>query len=267
MAKRRKIAKKAAKKAASKKSLTGLSAAKKIGIIIAALAAVGLVSAVAYPAVTGHAIIECEKVIQVPYEDIEYYTEKEPYSAEECNDVQVPYTDEECTSREESYPDEECTTQDLEFSMDGPYDFTFCIEEDAGKCIKETTWCYISVSNYDTVAGTWQYKMYFHLDEEKIDKGSLSKFISPFGTEWFDWDLEHEPGKTVTCELVEESIPTKEQCEIVIKYRTVEDCESVIKYKTVTECEDVVKYRDVEKSRTVTKLRDETIRSFSACFE
>jgi len=240
----------------------------KMGVAI--LIVLAVFSAIGYPALTGHTIVECEKEVQVPYEAQESYVEKEPYMAEECKDVQVPYTAEEChqeyfvykeefTKNEDTCTQQECASYN---SVCAEYNFWGnCVRYNqvcsSYKCVKYRRDCVLKVTNQEKEATTFSLNLQKYSYDSRITTlvKTANLWVGPLDSSSTSWDFTHLPTESMTCTYNIVTVPTRNVCENVIKYRTER------------ECSNATKYRDVTKYRTITKYRTDTLKSFSACFD
>jgi hypothetical protein len=143
------------------------------------------------------------KDVQVPYNDIEYYTESEPYTDQECQTKNLVYK--------------------VEYKQCSPY-LLFV----PAKSI-------ITVTNLDNEnGGTFTFWVGFKLkDGNQIGK-ETSQYIYPASSA--DFSYESNNADIDTCNYNSISIPTKQVCQYVTKFREVQKSRTVVKYKTETQC-------------------------------
>ncbi|MEM5777959.1 MAG: hypothetical protein QXJ06_06020 [Candidatus Aenigmatarchaeota archaeon] len=215
------------------------------------------------------------KSIKVPYQAKIIEVVKEPYTEKVCKDVQVPYTEKVCHTEKEPYTENYCENKNLIYksTVDNIYKSTTCTRnhQECQKyflgictewrtvCDEYTTICSFSITNLDTEVGTWIYSWEKQcitpgcrtISEANI--GTYSLTIDPTETKDTWAQLIYAPTDEQTCIAKIISIPKKQVCQIVTKYRDKQVCQDVIRYRTETQCEDVTKYKDVEKEKEVTK--------------
>ena len=174
--------------------------------------------------------------VQVPYDDLEYYTEQEPYIDTVCENEYLvksienfDYLGDTCLQEEE-----ECID----------YFLGVCTNKKT-YCVKKTASCSLDLRNLDSQeGGTWKIKFDIKDSSKTIIKSSeVSEYLYPQTTE------------TIYGEITITSEGENGQANIPLNwcgYTVLENPE-----KTV--CEDVTKYKTVTKSRTITKYKTETV--------
>lgn len=191
----------------------------------------------------------------------ESYTEQEPYTDQECKDVQVPYNAQETYYEKEPYTTQECNNRYLQASQVSFYvnygKDTTCTKHDFwGRCIEMNVYCVLTVRNIDTKAGTWTYDMIVKNTDlmNEQDLGTQSAYLSPTVDRTITWAYNtNRVDDHFTCYYTITSTPQVTECKDVIKYRDVAKTRTVTKYNTERQCEPVTKYR------TVTKYRIKTV--------
>lgn len=156
--------------------------------------------------------------VETPYEDQESYLKTEYYTES------VPYTDQECESKDLVYKKDTgiCSNWEDNWLSDNTPAKYSCV-----------------ITNLDTEGGTFSLEIGFNVGSEQL-KETQSKYIYPQSSETFDVERD---SAIDSCFCRESSIPTKQVCRDVIKYRDVQkerqvyDNKPVTKYKTETVCD------------------------------
>ncbi|MFQ6121031.1 MAG: hypothetical protein ACE5KE_14245 [Methanosarcinales archaeon] len=230
----------------AKKKIVILKSGSKTGWIIASafvlILAVGVFASYMsgfspYSAPTGQAIADqptgqnCREV-QVPYEDIEYYTETVPYTDQECETKTLVYsiTDFKVTGSCVDY-DERCKK----------YILGICVEKEEF-CVERKTTCSLNLNNLDDERGTWVIRFTLYGDGSVMEKESVSKFLYPQTSgnvqKTFTLIGEEKCNKNqYSCSYGATNEPTKQICRDVIKYKEVQKSRTVTRYRTETRCD------------------------------
>jgi len=271
------------KKVKGNKLSTILKIAFVVLIIVVAFSIVG------YPRLTGHAIIECEKQVQTPYEAQESYTVNEPYNTQECSDVQVPYTTQECSNVQVPYTEQQCGYVQVPYNAQECHNIQVPVNSQSCNYVyytyeisnlKNTGFSYLpwhiyceisfTLNNHETQGGYFSYQATFKNVSTTIQRGLY--------TEWIDANSAKDLSLTYNCKLGEDIIygtpqvtppqkqvcspttewVTQQQCENVIKYNSAQQCQAVTKYTSQNKCSDVTKYRTENQCSNVVKYHDVT---------
>ncbi|MCK9568035.1 hypothetical protein M0R72_03715 [Candidatus Pacearchaeota archaeon] len=146
------------------------------------------------------------KEVQVPYDYIEEYSETVPYTEEECESQELVYKKETgtCLQRKDNF-----------FSEDEPakYDCT--------------------ITNLDDEAGVFSITIGFNVGNERLEE-TQNKYIYPQSSETF---IVEKDATIDSCYCYENSIPSKQVCKDVTKYKEVIKTRTVTRYKTEEQCE------------------------------
>lgn len=186
--------------------------------------------------------------VTVPYEKLEKY--QESYTTQESYEVQVPYNDIEYYTEKEPFPDIKYTTKNLVYNAD----YKTCLGRVPLVSDAKVT---ISVNNLDTAGGT--FKLWVGLilsDGNKIGQ-EVSKYIYPSQSANFIYTADADISKC-TYDMV--TIPTKTISESFTNYRDVQKSRTVTKYQTETKYRDVVKTRPAQ--HYVTAYTQKTVMMF-----
>lgn len=149
--------------------------------------------------------------VNVPYEAQEEYMKTEYYTET------VPYTDEECEDKQLIYKMEKGSCQDRQSGL-------FGLGDKPAKYSCEIT-------NLDSEGGTFSVTIGFITEDNQELEKSLNKYIYPQSTETFSYEVDAGINR---CYCSEKSIPTKQICRDVIKYREVQRERQVTAYRPVT---------------------------------
>ncbi len=143
---------------------------------------------------------------QVPYEEQETYYETVPYTDQECEDKQLIYKKDNgaCTDWEDNW-----------FSENTPAKYS---------CM---------ITNLDSEGGNFALEIGFNVGSEQL-KETQSKYIYPQSSETF---YVQRDSAIDSCFCKEASIPTKQVCRDVIKYKDIARTRTVTKYKTEEVCD------------------------------
>jgi hypothetical protein len=168
--------------------------------------------------------------IQVPYDDIEYYTESEPYTDQQCDNKLVVYsiTDFNFVSSICNSKIEECTN----------YVLGFCTSKNV-YCTNRIVTCSLKVNNLDDERASWTINFNFM-------KSGTSNIVAttPVSLGLYPHTSDTSSGSgRIT---IKEAYDTQYTCNYNVPNEPMKQV-----------CHDVIKYRDVQKQRTVTKYRTE----------
>ena len=145
--------------------------------------------------------------VQVPYDYLETYTDTEPYTTQDCQNINLVY------------------------------------RKDTGKCIGKYNGILgiggnpasfdCTISNLDSQGATFSLDIGFNVQGQPLHE-SQSKFIYPQQSATFSITRD---SATDSCFCNEINIPTKQVCHDVIEYRDVQKQRTVTKYRTEQKCE------------------------------
>jgi len=176
-----------------------------------------------------------------PYTDLETYKESEPYTTRECNPIDLKYID------GWGATDSVCLNQICDSHKSVCVDTNWyggCTEYSDVcthyACTKYKKICRVKIQNIDDTSGTWTVKgwKYNHRTQtlgDFVEEVSVSVKPTQEGTA--TWEYEYDAGENMGCSYVVNDVPTKQECD------------NVIKYKDVTKTRDITKYKDVKKTR------------------
>lgn len=186
--------------------------------------------------------------VTVPYQRLEKY--QESYTEEVANTIQVPYSDIEYYTEKEPFTDTTNTQQDLLYKVD----YTTCAQSVPLISDAKVT---ITVNNLDSTGGTFKFWVGFELpDGNKIGQ-EVSNYI--YAKQSADFTYTANAGVS-QCNYHKVSIPTKTITETFTNYRDVRKSRTVTKYRTETQYNDVVKTRPAQ--RYVTDYKQESVFMF-----
>lgn len=156
----------------------------------------------------------CEDV-QVPYDDIEYYTEKEPYSVEECEQEPYSYAIENFIGGSE---ERNCNWMGL--NCDHYYS------------------CSLDIVNHEDKGGTFELQPYIISDQRgQINKPNIQQYVYAESQKTVSFEELIGKDEGARCYYNIKSIPTKQICNTVTKYKTVQKTRTVTKWRTETRCD------------------------------
>jgi hypothetical protein len=215
-------------------------------LIIGGIIILAIVAIVAFTnnSSTGNAIsnLNSEKVckeVQVPYDYIEEYQET------------VPYTDTECETKNLAYNVENFV---MDYNTCNEYQ-DICNKYILGICSDKTTFCVdksvscsLDLRNLDTEEqGSWTIRFSFYETGTTnliIDSKDVIQFLYPQTTKTFTGisriqseGVDGDANKQITCSYIRETIPTKQICKDVTKYKEVTKTRTVTRYRTEEKCE------------------------------
>ncbi len=181
--------------------------------------------------ITANTIADLEKKLDEQGElTAEQEAKLEELAKVTCKEVQVPYDAQEAYTEQEPYTEEVCDNLNLIYKKDTgscmQYDDNFFSEDEPAKydC---------TITNLDNQAGTFFMEIGFYMDGQKIVE-TQNKYIYPQSSGTF---YTEKMAYIDSCYCSVTSIPTKQECEMVTKYKTVTKYRTVTKYKTETICE------------------------------
>lgn len=164
-------------------------------------------------------------------------TNQQQTPQQNCQQVQVPYNDIEYYIVSEPYTDQVCQYQNLIYSVENWFINSVCSKRNwLGFCIEETWTCSFDINNHDTEGGAWKMGMTFFVDGSKIEKDPQTLYVYPQSSTHFSWDQVAGPTQNVTCGYSTLSVPQKQVCQYITKYRDVQQSRTVTKYRTETQC-------------------------------
>jgi len=181
------------------------------------------------------------KEVQVPYESQEEYMKTEYYYET------VPYTDQECENKDIAYSinnfayDYNRCNQDREVCND--YFLGICVDSTTF-CIDKSVSCNLDLRNLDNEkGGNWVIRFNFYKSgTNNVNKyADVSEYLYAQSTENIVGTVritsdgeEGDANKQYSCNYNVNSIPTKQVCRDVIKYKDVQRSRQVTAYKPVT---------------------------------
>lgn len=146
-----------------------------------------------------------------------------------CRDAQVPYDYQEEYTETVPYTDQECESRELVYKKDTGS----CIQRDDNFFADDVPAKYsCTITNLDTEAGTFSMKIGFNVNGEQLFE-TQQKYIYPQSSESFSVSRD---ASISSCFCSETSIPTKQVCRDVIKYKDVAKYRTITKYKTEQQC-------------------------------
>lgn len=181
--------------------------------------------------ITGQAIADLERQLEEQGElTSEQERQLEELAEVTCRDVQIPYDAQESYTEQEPYSDEECNNINLVYKLKRGS----CISYKDNLIFDDEPARYdCTVSNLDSSGGNFIIKIGFTMGSQKLIN-SKNKYIYPQSEYTF---YAEEMAEIDTCSCYMESVPTKQECETITKYKTVIKYRTVTKYKTETVCE------------------------------
>ena len=178
---------------------------------------------------------------QVSYEEQEEYMKTEYYTES------VPYTDQECENKDIAYSinnfayDYNRCNQDREVCND--YFLGICVDSTTF-CIDKSVSCNLDLRNLDNEkGGNWVIRFNFYKSgTNNVNKyADVSEYLYAQSTENIVGTVritsdgeEGDANKQYSCNYNVNSIPTKQVCRDVIKYKDVQRSRQVTAYKPVT---------------------------------
>jgi len=173
-------------------------------------------------------------LIQVPYTGYVTYTDREPYTNQECNNISLKSIIEWGNSPSVCL-NQICDSQE-----------SLCAEKNFwGNCIryydscrhyactKYKITCNLNIENIDDTAGTWSisgYKYDYNLKKTGDFVKDVSVFIQPTKVGIATWDYIYDAGENVGCSYTIKYGPIKSVCRDLIDYRDVEKTKTEVKY-------------------------------------
>ena len=146
-----------------------------------------------------------------------------------CRNVQVPYTETESYSESVPYTDEECENKQLVYRKtrgqckDWVDNYFYSDEPATFDC---------TLTNLDTEGGLFSMKIGFMVGGQELTEVQ-NKYLYPQSSETFRVTRN---AKIDSCYCAEQSIPTKQVCRDVTRYRDVPRTREVTKYRTEQQC-------------------------------
>jgi len=179
--------------------------------------------------------------VQVPYEDIETYTESMPFTDEECENTPLKYLVEwengQTTCINEICDQHESVCVDKNF-------WGNCVQFEErcthNACTKYSRECVVNVNNIDNEGGSWAidgYSWNNELNQKGDFIGKFDAWVNPTRSNTVRWSFTYNAGESRSCWYQVAEVPTKTVCDNVINYRDVEKTRTVVKYKTETQCD------------------------------
>ncbi|MEE9174973.1 MAG: hypothetical protein V3U19_02240 [Thermodesulfobacteriota bacterium] len=177
--------------------------------------------------------------VEVPYETEDEYLKTEYYSET------VPYTETECSDTELVY---RSTIENIGRNVVCSDSHEECVKKTLGVCTSTETVCdkytetaSFSITNLDTKAGTWGIKWWkaCRSDQQfctgpKTEIGSATVYLDPTETKPTSKSITYDAKAQEYLFSGFKSIPTKQVCKDVTKYKEVQKERQVTAFKTVT---------------------------------
>lgn len=176
--------------------------------------------------------------VQVPYQEIEEYQETVPYTDRECETKELAYSITNFVLNYDTCNKQEyiCKSSILGICTDKVY-----------YCVDQSISCSLTLKNLDSEeSGTWQITLSY-IDESTrntIKNDAVSEFLYPQTEKTLNSavgitsaGVEGDANKDLTCVYTATTIPTKQVCRDVTKYKEVTKTRTVTKYKTEQQCD------------------------------
>lgn len=186
-------------------------------------------------------------IIQVPYTANVIYTEKEPYTDKDCQDINLKSvvefgnTNNVCLNEICDSHESRCAEKNFWGNCIRYYDV--CTHY---ACTKYKYQCNLNIENIDDVAGTWSVSAYsLNRDNgQSTFVDTVSVFIQPQRTGIATWEFVADAGENVICQYQGIRDPTKTDCENIISYKNVEKTKIETRYcnawkKLAGKCEEI----------------------------
>lgn len=186
--------------------------------------------------------------VTVPYEKLENY--QESYTTQEAYEVQVPYNDIEYYTEKEPFPDIKYTTKNLVYNAA----YKTCVGRVPLISDAKVT---VTVNNLDNAGGTFKLWVGLILPDGNRIGQEVSNYVYPLQSADFTYTAN---SAVSSCTYDVLSIPTKTISESFTNYRDVQKSRTVTKYRTETNYRDVVKTRPAQ--RYVTAYTQKTVMMF-----
>jgi hypothetical protein len=201
--------------------------------------------------ITGLFIKPACRDVQEPYQECGYV--QVPRTEQECNSI--PYTDIECESKQLTY---KSSIDEIQRNVVCSKQHQECLNYILGICAKwqtvcdeYTETCSFDITNLDSEKGTWYFTWYRNCRANQpacMLSGptviySSALYLDPTETKSTQTIITYAANGQEYCYAQFTSIPTKQVCRDVIKYR--QECKPVTTYTTEYRCE--TKYRTVTK--------------------
>lgn len=183
----------------------------------------------------------CE-VVQVPYQGTEYYTESEPYTTQDCQNVNMIYKINYGTGSS-SCLQNECATYD-QVCAEWNWLHTSCNRYVDGscssyKCTKYNQHCVLTINNQERSTLSLQ----IELDKWSFDTKSSTTIqgenfynVAPLDSRTLTWDYSYLPTEATNCYYQVLNTPQMPSCKDVILYHDVQKSRTVTLYKNETQC-------------------------------
>ena len=172
--------------------------------------------------------------IPFSYSATEIYYEQNPYTTQDCQNVNLKFAWEmkapitNCLNNEcESYKSV-CTNTNFWGNC-----LTYSQVCQSSKCTKYEAICSLEITNVDDTAGSWTVNGYAtdsKLNTEFID--SVSIYVQPSKTEIASWKFDYLPENVKQCDVNSISPSTKQVCKDKIAYNTLQKERAIIKKDT-----------------------------------
>lgn len=222
------------------------------------------------------------ETVREPYQDIEVYYENVPYTITEYYYEDVPYTD------------RECSKTNLKYVSDWGAISNTCINEICDRheqyCIRKNFWgncieyaercvhtactkyrkdCALTIENIDDEGGTWSIEGYSwnrDLNRKENFIKLINVYIRPTKIGVAKWSFVYNAGESMSCWYSTKTIPTKTECENVIKTHSERKSREVIKTRSVRKTRTITKYRDAEQTKDIQESYNKNVNwLFGSC--
>lgn len=229
----------------NKKKITLLIKKKTVSIILGLIILVALISGAIiffypYPYIAQEGYTNT-----IPYEDIEYYYEKEPYTTSDCSQKNMIYKiswgtiDSECLNQECDSHASYCVEKNIwgnciEFNE-------YCSQY---KCTKYNKYCSIIINNQEREQGYFKVGLYkYDYDKkESVLIDTVDIYVSPIDQREVNWEYTYSSSESVGCWYTLMNSPTRTECQTVTKVKDVQKSRTVTKYRTEQQTRSVTKF-------------------------
>lgn len=171
-------------------------------------------------------------VIQVPYTAQVIYTEKEPSTEQQCDDITLKSVVEwgstisECTNQICDQTSQVCAEKNFWGNCIRFNDV--CVHQ---ACTKYRYYCTVNIQNIDDTAGTWMVSGYYRDssgDENFVQ--NVNVYVQPTRTGVASWNYLADAGDSTSCYYGQIKSPTKTKCDDKIVYNEVEKTKEETRY-------------------------------------
>lgn len=177
--------------------------------------------------------------VQVPYDYLEQYSETVPYTDRVCESKNLPYSVDQFVMIKNDCTDRDCKDSDKILGLVCPNQF----------CTDKTVSCSLILKNLDNEqSGVWVTKFVFTTQGTSLTKQIKTEDVSSslypqtqetiVGTARIQsFGVDGDANKDITCAYTTTTIPTKQVCRDVTKYKEVTKTRTVTRYRTENKCE------------------------------